>query len=137
MAILLKDAYARGPSPRPRLSLVDDQTSLVKAIDSRPSTPPLRPSPTDSFYGWDPVVLANFLRESDTKIYSLDYFFIADGQTAADGSLLMVMVKDKMRMARLDVEMIPFDALLPAAALEEVVVKPVFHDVSSLYLGFS
>ena len=133
VAILIKDAYARGPSPRPRLCLIDDQTSLVKAMGSRPSTPPLRPSLTDSFYGWDPLVLANFLRKSDTKIYSLDYFFIADERTASDGSLLLVMVEDKMRTARFDVEMIPFDSLLPAAALKEVVVKPVSHDVSNWF----
>lgn len=52
-----------------------------------------------------------FLRESDTKAFSLDYFFIADSQTANDRTLLLVMVQDVMQAKRLDVETIPFELL--------------------------
>ena len=105
-SILLNDAYAEGPDPRPRLKLIDNQTSITNAGAST-GTPPLVPSIRNTFLGWDTKRLTKFLQESDTKAVSLDYFFVADSQTADDRTLLLVTVQDEMTIVRLDVEKIP------------------------------
>ena len=66
----------------------------------------------NAFYGWDAAALAYYLYLLGCKRYSLDYFFIADGQTASDGKLVLVNVKDGgVRTVRIELEMIQFDSL--------------------------
>jgi hypothetical protein len=92
------------------LFIVNDEASIADATQ-RSGTPLLAPKASNAFWGWNSARLANFLRASGTKSLSLDYFFIADGQTAEDQTLLLVMVQDQLPAVRMDVETIPFQLL--------------------------